>query len=293
MKKTCFVISPIGDENGAERKHANEVMGRIIEPVTREFGYEVIRADQYPVPGQITSQIVNLIVESNLVIADLSFGNPNVFYELALRHITLKSFIHLVEKKYKIPFDIKDIRAISFDLGNEKSIEQAKSELREQIENIEEAEKYKGKKRGPETIQYISTLLGRLEIIFPALQFFAREGKSEDKSNGKFRRMFYKDKIIANLDLSDNIGDELELRNVNAIRIDASGVKIGTFRIKNSIINLLDISGCEVKRLIVEDTKIAIMDASESKINVFVRKGVEFANPPDFSGAEVLEEIEK
>jgi len=289
------VITPIGEENSAERKHANDVMDRIIEPVTREFGYKVFRADQYPVPGQITPQIVDLIATSDLVIADLSFEKGNVFYELALRHITLKPFIHLIEKEYKIPFDIKDIRAIIFNLKDEKSIERARNELKEQIETIEEAGKYKGKKRGPEPIQYISTLLGRLEIIFPALQFYAREGKSEDKSNRKFRRMFYKDKIITNLDLSDNIGDELELRNINAIRIDASGIKLKKFHIKNSIINLLDISRCEVKDyFLVEDTKIVIMDASESKINIFARKGVvEFANPPDFSGAEVLEEIEK
>lgn len=162
MKKTCFVICPIGDEGSEERKHANEFRDRIVKPIVEsEFGYNVVRADEFQVTGQITPQIVNLIVESNLVIADLSFHNPNVFYELALRHITRKPFIHLIKEGEEIPFDIKDIRAIKFNLKNEERVERAKSELREQIKNTEKGELG--------TIQYISTLLGRFEIIFSAV----------------------------------------------------------------------------------------------------------------------------
>jgi|GEM_PF-6746538 len=286
MKKNCFVICPIGEEGSEERKHANEVRDKIVKPIVEsEFGYNVVRADEFQVVGQITPQIVNLLVESDLVIADLSFHNPNVFYELALRHITRKPFIHLIREEDKIPFDIKDIRVIKFNLKNEERIEGAKSELREQIKSIEKGEFG--------AIQYISTLLGRFEIIFPALKYFAREGMSEDNSKKKFGRKAYKDRMITNLDYSDSMGDELELENVYASRIDASDAKLGVFHIKGSIINLLDISGCQIKRLVMEGTKINIMDASESSITVFIRRGAEFANPPDFSGAKILEEVEE
>jgi len=285
MKKICFVISPIGEEGSEERRHADRVMDEIIKPsVGNEYGYDVIRAEKYQVIGQITSQIVDLIVKADLVITDLSFHNPNVFYELALRHITRKPLIHLIRKGEEIPFDIKDIRAIKFNLENEKSIKQAKSELREQIKNAEEG------KLG--NIQYISILLGDLGIIFHALKYFASKGLSEDNSRRKFRKKAYKDKIITNLDFSESEGDELELENVNANRVDASNAELGTLHFKNSIVNLLDISKCKVKRLILEDSKINIMDATKSNINIFIRRGIEIAYP-DFSGANISEEVEE
>lgn len=270
MEKICFVISPIGGEDSKERKHADRVMNEIIEPICHdEFGYEIIRADKYHVIGQITSQIVELIVKADLVIADLSFHKPNVFYELALRHITRKPFIHLIREGEEIPFDIKDIRVIKFNLEKPESIEQAKSVLREQIKNSEKGELG--------TIQYISTLLGDLGIIFYALKYFATIGFSEDNSGTKFRTKAYKDKIITNLDLSKSRGDKLELENVNANRVDISNAELSTLLIKNSIINILDISKCKVERLVLEDSKINIMDGNKSNINNFIRRRIEIA----------------
>ena len=284
MKKVCFVIGPIGEKDSDVRKHADRVMNEIINPVVNKFGYEVIRADKYSIPGQITSQIVELIANADLLIADLSFHNPNVFYELALRHITRKPFVHLIKEGEKIPFDIKDIRAIEFNLDNEESIKQAKGELRKQIKNIEEGESG--------VIQYLSTLMSDLEIIFHALKYFVNSGLSEDNSGKNFRRKSYKDKIITNLDFSESRGDVLVLKNVNANRVDASNANLSIFHIKNSIVNLVDISECEVKRLVLEDSKINIMDASDSSINIFIMRRTEIAYP-DFSGANISKEVEE
>ena len=278
------MISPIGEKDSEERKHANEVRDRIIKPIVSAFEYVVIRSDEYQVIGQITPQIVKLIVESDLVIADVSFLNSNVFYELALRHITRRPFIHLIREGEKIPFDIKDIRAIKFNLNDDKSIEQAKRELREQIKNAEEG------KLG--TIQYISILLGDLEIIFHALKYFTAKGLSKDFSGLTFGRETYKDEIIANLDFSDSSGNVLELENVSANRIDAWNAEIRTLHIKNCIINHLDIAECIIDKINLEDSKINIMDASESNITIYVKKRTEILNP-DFSGAKILEKIEE
>jgi len=276
------VICPIGEECSEEKTHSERVMDEIIEPIAKnEFGYNVVRADKCQVTGQITSQIIELIVNADLLIADLSFQNPNVFYELALRHITRKPFIHLIKKGEKIPFDIKDIRAITFDLKDKENIEKVRDEIREQIMNVENG------RLG--TIQYISILLGELEIIFHALKYFVSRGLSKDNSRKRFGKMVYKDKIITNLDFSKSRGDKLELKNINANRIDASNANLGIFYIKDSIINLLDISGCEVKRLTLEDSKINIMDASGSSITIFTKKKTEIVHP-DFSEANVLEE---
>ena len=80
-----------------------------------EFGLKVVRADKIGKPGMITSQIVEHIVKSRLVIADLSFHNPNVFYELALRHVCRLPTVQLIRKCDKIPFDLDQFRTIPID----------------------------------------------------------------------------------------------------------------------------------------------------------------------------------
>jgi len=85
--KRCFVIGPIGERDSDVRAHADNLIKYIVAPVIKECGYgEPERADIMPEPGRITHQIVRRLKGVDLVIADLTFGNPNVYYELSLRH---------------------------------------------------------------------------------------------------------------------------------------------------------------------------------------------------------------
>lgn len=113
--KTCFYITPIGQEGSEERNHSDLFLNSIVEPALEEFGLNVVRADKISVPGMITSQIIEHIVNSKLVIADLSFHNPNVFYELSLRHTFNLPTIHLIRKSDYIPFDLNNFRTIVID----------------------------------------------------------------------------------------------------------------------------------------------------------------------------------
>ena len=135
-EKVCFVISPIGDYGSDIRKRSDLIYEYIIRPVVKEFGYHLTRADYIKEPGIITSQIIDQIVESSLVIADLSDNNPNVFYELAIRHTIQKPYIQMIRSGQKIPFDINGLRTIHFDFDL-KSADSAKKELFEQINSIQ------------------------------------------------------------------------------------------------------------------------------------------------------------
>jgi hypothetical protein len=75
----------------------------------------VVRADAIGQPGIITRQILEYILRSKLVIADLSFHNPNVFYELALRHMVRLPIAQIIRKADHIPFDINQMRTIVID----------------------------------------------------------------------------------------------------------------------------------------------------------------------------------
>jgi hypothetical protein len=138
-EKICFVICPIGDENTPIRKRSDQIFKHIIEPAVKEYGYKCLRSDHIPSPGLITSQVIEHLINSDLVIADLSGHNPNVFYELAIRHAIQKPFIQLIERGEIIPFDISGLRTISivtkdFDLDN---VEHVKKEIVAQIKTIE------------------------------------------------------------------------------------------------------------------------------------------------------------
>lgn len=112
---TAFYVSPIGEDGSDTRKHADLFSSSIVEPALEQFGLKLIRADQIESPGIITRQILDYIINSRLVIADLSFHNPNVFYELAIRHLMRKPIVQIVRTRDRIPFDISQSRTIKID----------------------------------------------------------------------------------------------------------------------------------------------------------------------------------
>lgn len=112
---TCFYITPIGEESSEQRLHSDLFLGSIVEPALEAFKMTVIRADMIDKPGVITRQIIDYLLKSRLVIADLSFHNPNVFYELAIRHAARLPVVQLVRAADRIPFDLNQVRTIKID----------------------------------------------------------------------------------------------------------------------------------------------------------------------------------
>jgi hypothetical protein len=110
----CFVIAPIGVEGAEERKHSDMVLETLIRRAL-EHEWTVIRADQITEPGMISGQVIDHLLRAGLVIADLSFHNPNVFYELAIRHMIGLPTVHIIRRGDAIPFDLKDFRTITID----------------------------------------------------------------------------------------------------------------------------------------------------------------------------------
>ena len=111
----CFFLAPIGQEADLERKHSDMVLETLLEHALIPSKLKVVRADKITQPGMISKQIIEYILKSKLVIADMSFHNPNAFYELAIRHILGKPIVHIIRKKDKIPFDLGNFRTIIID----------------------------------------------------------------------------------------------------------------------------------------------------------------------------------
>jgi hypothetical protein len=114
----CFYITPIGGEDSEQRKHSDFFMEYVIAPALKEFNLKLIRADQIGKPGMIGKQVLEHILNARLVIADLSFHNPNVFYELCLRHATRQPTVQVIRASENIPFDIDQYRTVKIDTSD-------------------------------------------------------------------------------------------------------------------------------------------------------------------------------
>lgn len=132
--KKCFVISPIDEPGTDKRKHADMTLHAIIRPALIECDpiFSVSRGDESAEIGLITNHVILEIENSDLIVADLSFLNPNVFYELGFAHAAEKPVIHLAHQGTKLPFDNAGYRTIIFDLADWHSQEAARKQIREQ-----------------------------------------------------------------------------------------------------------------------------------------------------------------
>jgi len=131
--KTCFVISPIGGDESQTRKWADQTIKHLIGPAAEKHGFVVMRADQEDRAGIITTHIIQRLVGSELVIADLTGRNPNVFYELAVRHVTRKPLVQIIRAEEDIPFDVQGMRTVKFELNDPDILEQARDALERQV----------------------------------------------------------------------------------------------------------------------------------------------------------------
>lgn len=135
MRK-CFVVSPIGDEGSDIRKNADQLFKYIINPACEACEFESIRVDLLNEAGSITQAIIDYLEDADLVIADISGLNPNVFFEIGYRTRTKKPIIHLKNKSSVLPFDINTIRAFDYDLTDLDSVETTKTRLTNTIKSF-------------------------------------------------------------------------------------------------------------------------------------------------------------
>lgn len=138
IMKTCYVICPLGEEGSDIRKRSDKLLDIIINPVIELTDYELIRADlsKDQWSGTIHDSISAHIFRDDLVIADLTDSNPNVFYELGKRHAWGGRTIHLSTNPEKLPFDVHHYPVLKYDLSNSDKIEKLRSELRQAIDSL-------------------------------------------------------------------------------------------------------------------------------------------------------------
>lgn len=109
-------------------------MHEFIEPVCKDLKLGFTRADLIPQPGRISTQLVQLLNSSDLVVADLTGLNPNVMYELGVRDGINKPTVLMTLQGTELPFDLHDLRTIEFDFELDQ-VDCIRLELAAQIKN--------------------------------------------------------------------------------------------------------------------------------------------------------------
>ena len=135
--KLCFVICPFGEPSSKQRKRSDMLLGYVITPAVDDYGYTVIRADLSAEPGVVTIHIIQHLIEDHLLVADITDRNPNVFYELAIRHAIRKPLIQVIQEGEIIPFNIHGVQTIEYDLQDVEKIERTKEKISNHISYYE------------------------------------------------------------------------------------------------------------------------------------------------------------
>ena len=128
---TCFVIMGYGEKTDfATGRKLNLDMSyhNVIKPAIQAAGYTCIRADEVRHSGVIDVPMYQLLLDAELVVADLSASNLNAMFELGVRH-ALKPWATIViaEQQFLSPFDtnhvvIRKYQHLGTDIGYTETI---------------------------------------------------------------------------------------------------------------------------------------------------------------------------
>jgi len=133
LEKTCFIIMPFGKKDvGGREVDFDAIYKEIFEPAitavkTPENAALIPkRTDVDAFSGSINQEMFEYIMYSRLAFADISGFNPNVFYEIGVRHSAQESGTVLFRQTgHPIPFDITTIKIFEYAHEPAENIEKS------------------------------------------------------------------------------------------------------------------------------------------------------------------------
>ena len=136
-RRLCFVDMPFGtkaDLKTGTEINFDQIYNKGIKPAAEESGLECIRGDEERTGGIIHRAMFARLLLCEFVIADLTTANPNVFYELGVRHAAKPyTTIPIFATIGDLPFDVNLVRAIPYNLENGQLTNDAAENLKREI----------------------------------------------------------------------------------------------------------------------------------------------------------------
>jgi tetratricopeptide (TPR) repeat protein len=109
-----FVAMPFGTKEGID---FNRVYLELIKPALEEERFDVFRADEEQRAGEIRTDMFQELLLADLVVADLSIDNPNVWYEMGVRHaLRSRGIVQIKSKRDYMPYDVYTDRTLSYHI---------------------------------------------------------------------------------------------------------------------------------------------------------------------------------
>ena len=136
----CFVIMPFGDkpDPGQDGKviHFDEIYQMFIKSAVEELGIKCVRCDEIGESGWIHSKMFTHIYDSEVAVVDITALNPNVFYELGVRHVLKKNVTILIRQAgTRAPFNIQGFNIIEYKADDPVNMKDAAGKIQELIKN--------------------------------------------------------------------------------------------------------------------------------------------------------------
>ena len=135
---------PFGTKKANNKRYFidfDAIYNKAIKPAADELRIPIIRADEENDSGIIHTLMIERLVCTDIVIVDITNENPNVYYELGIRHCARPcTTILIYDKSTRPPFDIQPLRAIPYELEkgviSDSSAEALKNNLVNRIKGV-------------------------------------------------------------------------------------------------------------------------------------------------------------
>lgn len=131
--KTAFVVMPFSKTTSKTEAQWTEIFDHMFKPAFVDCGYICERAK--PMTGGLLESIVEHLSQSTVVLADITDHNPNVFYELGIRHALKKGTI-IVSLGGDPPSDLRGLWYLQYGTGPSE-VSQFKAEIKRIVATIE------------------------------------------------------------------------------------------------------------------------------------------------------------
>src|ERR1700732_1656691 len=172
--KQCYVSIPFKVKaiSGGRFVDFEYLYYDVIRPCVYNLGYEAFRADELRGDSVVHAAIASAIVNSELMIADISSRSPNVLYEVGLRHgLRSGTTVVISNARERIPFALSNIFVVRYGLDDERPTLEEMEGLRKQLARaIKEGEESHSSYRSP------------LEEIFEGLPANLTAGRAKPTS---------------------------------------------------------------------------------------------------------------
>ena len=133
----CFVDMPFGrkpDLKSGVVVDFDQIYNEAIKPAIEACGLEALRGDEERTGGIIHGAMFARLLLAEFVVADLTLANPNVFYELGIRHAAKPSTtVPIFANVSALPFDVALVRAVGYQLKKGKLTKAAAQKLKSQL----------------------------------------------------------------------------------------------------------------------------------------------------------------